>query len=68
MVVERLVDFDNAYFKTYHTIWVLTHIWYTGLIRHATTTDYSSFGIPRQHPAIVVKGNAGSPYAIDRLL
>ena len=26
-------------------------------------TDYSSFGIPRQHPA-VVKGRAGSPYAI----
>lgn len=40
-----------------------THIWYTGIIRHATVTDYSSFGIPRQHPA-VVKGRAGSPYAI----
>lgn len=40
-----------------------THVWYTGVIRHATTTDYSAYGIPRQHPA-VVKGNAGSPYAI----
>lgn len=40
-----------------------THVWYTGVIRHATTTDYSNYGIPRQHPA-VVKGNAGSPYAI----
>lgn len=40
-----------------------THVWYTGLIRHASVTDYSSYGIPRQHPAIV-KGNAGSPYAI----
>ena len=40
-----------------------THIWYTGIIRHATTTDYSGFGIPRQH-AQVVKGKAGSPYAI----
>ena len=40
-----------------------THIWYTGVIRHASKTDYSSCGIPNQHPA-VVKGNAGSPYAI----
>ena len=40
-----------------------THVWYTGIIRHATTTDYSSYNIPRQHPAIV-KGKAGSPYAI----
>lgn len=41
----------------------ITHVWYTGVIRHATQTDYSAFGIPRQHPA-VVKGRAGSPYAI----
>ena len=40
-----------------------THVWYTGVIRHATKTDYSRYGVPRQHPA-VVKGNAGSPYAI----
>ncbi len=40
-----------------------THIWYTGVIRHATATDYSAYGIPRQHPQ-VVKGKAGSPYAI----
>lgn len=40
-----------------------SHIWYTGVIRHASKTDYSAYGIPRQHPA-VVKGKAGSPYAI----
>jgi len=40
-----------------------THLWLTGIIRHATQTDYSRFGIPRQHPQ-VVKGRAGSPYAI----
>ena len=40
-----------------------THVWYTGVIEHATKTDYSDFGIRRDHPA-VVKGNAGSPYAI----
>ena len=41
----------------------VSHVWYTGIIRHATMTDYTQYGIPRQHPA-VVKGRAGSPYAI----
>ena len=41
----------------------VTHIWYTGVIRHATQTNYSVNGIPVQHPQ-VVKGKAGSPYAI----
>ena len=40
-----------------------SHVWYTGVIRHATTTDYTQYDIPSQHPAIV-KGKAGSPYAI----
>ena len=40
-----------------------THVWYTGIIRHATTTDYTDHGLPRQTP-MVVKGKAGSPYAI----
>ena len=40
-----------------------THIWYTGLLEHATQTDYSTCGIKKDHPAIV-KGKAGSPYAI----
>ncbi len=39
------------------------YIWYTGVIEHATKTDYSRFGILSDHPS-VVKGNAGSPYAI----
>jgi glycosidase len=40
-----------------------THIWYTGVIEHATMTDYSQFGIKSDDPD-VVKGRAGSPYAI----
>lgn len=40
-----------------------THIWYTGIIEHATKTDFTAYGIQKDHPA-VVKGNAGSPYAI----
>ena len=40
-----------------------THIWYTGIIEHATQTNYSRYGI-RPDPPAVVKGKAGSPYAI----
>ena len=41
----------------------ITHVWYTGVIEHATKTDYTIYGIRKDHSA-VVKGNAGSPYAI----
>ena len=41
----------------------ITHVWYTGVIEHATQTDYSAYGIPKDHPG-VVKGKAGSAYAI----
>lgn len=40
-----------------------THVWYTGVIEHAQKTDYSAYGITPDNPHIV-KGNAGSPYAI----
>ncbi len=40
-----------------------THVWYTGIIEHATKTDYSRYGIKPDNP-YVVKGQAGSPYAI----
>lgn len=40
-----------------------THVWFTGVIEHATMTDYSDFGIKPDDPD-VVKGRAGSPYAI----
>lgn len=40
-----------------------THVWYTGIIEHAHDVDYTSYGISRQNPHIV-KGKAGSPYAI----
>jgi glycosidase len=40
-----------------------THVWYTGVIEHATMTDYSKYGIKPDDPD-VVKGRAGSPYAI----
>ncbi len=41
----------------------MTHVWFTGIIEHATMTDYSAFGIAKDNP-LVVKGKAGSAYAI----
>lgn len=41
----------------------ITHVWYTGVIEHATLTDYSAYGILPDHP-LIVKGMAGSPYAV----
>lgn len=39
----------------------MTHIWYIGLLEHATKTVFK--GLPADHPA-TVKGEAGSPYAV----
>lgn len=41
----------------------VTHVWYTGVIEHATMTDYTEYTIPLDD-ADVIKGRAGSPYAI----
>lgn len=60
--VGKLNDLDATRLRRIHDMG-FTHVWFTGVIRHATTTDYSAYGIPRQH-ASVVKGKAGSPYAI----
>ena len=59
----KLNDIDTKVLKRIKDMGV-THVWYTGVIRHASVTNYSRYGIPRQHPD-VVKGIAGSPYAIS---
>ncbi len=41
----------------------VTHIWYTGVLHHAVVRDYTNFGISMDDPD-VVKGRAGSPYAV----
>jgi glycosidase len=41
----------------------VTYIWYTGVPHHALVTDYSEYGIAPDDPD-VVKGRAGSPYAV----
>ena len=58
----KMNDFTPTTLKKIREMGV-SHIWYTGIIRHATQTDYTAYGIPKNHPAIV-KGKAGSPYAI----
>jgi glycosidase len=57
--------FNHFTFEALHGIKELgaTHIWLTGIIEHATTTKYESFGIEPDAPQLV-KGRAGSPYAI----
>ena len=40
-----------------------THLWYTGVPHHAVIRDYTEFGISLDDPD-VVKGRAGSPYAV----
>ena len=41
----------------------VTHIWYTGVPHHAVIRDYTAYGISNDDPD-VVKGRAGSPYAV----
>ncbi|MCF0196741.1 MAG: alpha-amylase [Bacteroidaceae bacterium] len=58
----KFADFTSKALKELSELGA-THVWYTGVIEHATQTDYSAYGIANDHPA-VVKGKAGSPYAI----
>ncbi len=58
----KFVDFDMKTLRRIHQLGA-THVWFTGVIRHASCTDYSAHGVPTQHPSLV-KGKAGSPYAV----
>lgn len=60
--VGKMSAFDDKALKEIKNMG-FTHIWYTGLLEHASKTDYSACGIAKDHPD-VIKGNAGSPYAI----
>ena len=41
----------------------VSHIWYTGVPHHALVNDYTKYGLTHDDPD-VIKGRAGSPYAI----
>lgn len=58
----KFVDISNSVLRALRSLGA-THIWYTGVIEHAHCPDYSAYGIKRNNPHIV-KGEAGSPYAI----
>lgn len=60
--VGKFSDFTPERLKEIKSLGT-THIWYTGVIEHATATDYSEYGIKPDNK-YVVKGLAGSPYAI----
>lgn len=60
--VGKFSFFTPSVLKKIHAFGI-SHIWFTGIIEHATQTDYSRQGIRKDHSAIV-KGKAGSPYAI----
>ena len=60
--VGKFNDFTDAALEGIRELGT-THIWYTGVLHHAVITDYSEFGISNDDPD-VVKGRAGSPYAV----
>jgi len=60
--VGKFNDINDAALESLAQLGV-THIWYTGVLHHATATDYTAFGISQDDPD-VIKGRAGSPYAI----
>ncbi|MEO0345437.1 MAG: alpha-amylase family glycosyl hydrolase [Pseudomonadota bacterium] len=60
--VGKFSDFDDTALEAIRALGV-THVWYTGVPHHAVIRDYSAFGIGDDDPD-VVKGRAGSPYAV----
>lgn len=60
--VGKFNDFTDTALQSIRKLGV-THIWYTGVPHHAVIRDYSVVGISTDDPD-VVKGRAGSPYAV----
>lgn len=60
--VGKFSHFNDAALEGIRELGV-THIWYTGIPHHAVIRDYSDYGISDDDPD-VVKGRAGSPYAV----
>ncbi|WP_111709445.1 alpha-amylase family protein [Lutibacter citreus] len=60
--VGKFNDFTEKALKEIKKLGV-TYIWYTGVPHHDVIRDYTKFGISNDDPD-VVKGRAGSPYAV----
>jgi glycosidase len=60
--VGKFADFNDAALQGIKELGT-SYIWYTGVPHHAVINDYSAYGISLDDPD-VVKGRAGSPYAV----
>ena len=60
--VGKFNDFTDKALQEIKDLGV-SHVWYTGVPHHAVIRDYTKFGISNDDPE-VVKGRAGSPYAV----
>ncbi|MDZ4330111.1 MAG: alpha-amylase family protein [Flavobacterium sp.] len=60
--VGKFNDFTDTALREIKDLGV-TYVWYTGVPHHALIRDYSDIGISNDDPE-VVKGRAGSPYAV----
>jgi glycosidase len=60
--VGKFKDFTDLALSEIKNLGV-DYIWYTGVPHHALVRDYTKFGISNDDPE-VVKGRAGSPYAV----
>ncbi|TDD77440.1 alpha-amylase family protein [Flavobacterium caseinilyticum] len=60
--VGKFNDFTETALQEIKDLGV-TYVWYTGVPHHAVIRDYSAIGISNDDPE-VVKGRAGSPYAV----
>lgn len=60
--VGKFNDIDDVSLNSIKDLGV-THVWYTGVPHHALIGDYSAIGVSADDPD-VVKGRAGSPYAV----
>tara|TARA_A200000159_G_scaffold99265_1_gene92007 strand:- start:841 stop:2877 length:2037 start_codon:yes stop_codon:yes gene_type:complete len=60
--VGKFADINDAALASIKALGT-SHVWYTGVPHHAVINDYSGYGISHDDPD-VVKGRAGSPYAV----
>lgn len=60
--VGKFADINNTALSSIKALGT-SHVWYTGVPHHAVINDYSGYGISHDDPD-VVKGRAGSPYAV----
>lgn len=60
--VGKFNDFNDAALTSLKALGV-SHLWLTGVPHHALVADYSAYGISADDPD-VIKGRAGSPYAV----